>query len=142
MEREGTSNVALEFQDGPLGYHFGTWGAKGTRLGYSFQAHCTDGLIEADVTGGRLLVHRHRRAEVLYEVDRQRDLKHTERELEHFIGCVEAGTPPLTDGPGSLQGLRLIWRLYEAERRGIVADLRGLGLDEPWDRAGLDELPG
>ena len=48
---------------------------------------------------------------------------------------------PLTDGPGSLQGLRVIWRLYEAERRGVVADLHGLGLDEPWDIAGLDRLP-
>ena len=26
--------------------------------------------------------------------------------------------------------LRLIWRLYEAERRKVVADLRSLGLDE------------
>lgn len=141
MEREGTSNVTLEFQEGPLGYHFGTWGAKGTRLGYSFHAHCTDGMIEADATGGRLFIHRKRGAELLYEVDCVRDMKHTERELEHFVRCVEEGTPPLTDGPGSLQGLRIIWRLYEAERRGVVADLRGLGLDEPWDWSGLDKLP-
>jgi predicted dehydrogenase len=141
MEREGTSNVTLEFQDGPLGYHFGTWGAKGTRLGYSFHAHCTAGMIEADITGGRLSVYRGRSAELLYEVDQQRDMKHTERELEHFVRCVEEGTPPLTDGPGSLQGLRVIWRLYEAERRGVVADLRGLGLDEPWDGPDLDKLP-
>ena len=36
----------------------------------------------------------------------------------------------MTDGPGSLQGLRVIWRLYEAEEKRTVADLRGLGLDE------------
>jgi hypothetical protein len=29
----------------------------------------------------------------------------------------------------------------EAERRGVVADLRGLGLDEDWDRRHLDRLP-
>jgi predicted dehydrogenase len=141
MEREGTSNVTLEFEDGPLGYHFGTWGAKGTRLGYSFHAHCTEAMIEADVSGGRLLVHREGGAELLHAVDQDRDMKHTERELAHFLDCIEAGTPPLTDGPGSLQGLRVIWRLYEAERRGVVADLRGLGLDEPWEGTGLDRLP-
>ena len=48
----------------------------------------------------------------------------------HFLDCIETGTRPLTDGPGSLQGLRLIWRLYEAEEHGVVADLKGLGLDE------------
>ena len=41
MEGEGTSNVSLKFANGALGYHFGTWGAKGTRLRYSFHAHCT-----------------------------------------------------------------------------------------------------
>ena len=51
-------------------------------------------------------------------------------ELSHFLDCIEAGHRPLTDGPGSLQGLRLIWRLYEAEEQGVVADLKGLGLDE------------
>ena len=30
----------------------------------------------------------------------------------------------------ALQGLRVIWRLYEAEKEQRVADLRGLGLDE------------
>ena len=30
MEREGTSNVCLEFPQGRLGYHFGTWGARGS----------------------------------------------------------------------------------------------------------------
>ncbi|WP_376774479.1 hypothetical protein [Paenibacillus eucommiae] len=32
MEKEGTSNVTIEFENGVLGYHFGTWGARGTRL--------------------------------------------------------------------------------------------------------------
>jgi hypothetical protein len=30
----------------------------------------------------------------------------------------------------ALQSLRVIWRLYDAEDRGVVADLRGLGLDD------------
>lgn len=127
MEREGTSNVTVEFEGGRLGYHFGTWGARGTRLGYSFHAHCTEGMIEADITHSRLLVHRKGNTETLMESEPG---KHTENEMAHFLDCIETGARPLTDGPGSLQGLRVIWRLYEAEGRHTVADLRGLGLDQ------------
>jgi predicted dehydrogenase len=134
MEREGTSNVVLEFEGGALGYHMGTWGARGTRHGYNFQAHCTEGMIEADITGGKLYVHRGRDTELLCELGQQPNLKHTYLEMAHFCDCVEHGLPPLTDGPGSLQGLRVIWRLYEAEDGGAMADLRGLGLDEEWER--------
>jgi predicted dehydrogenase len=141
MEREGTSNVQIEFEDGRLGYHFGTWGARGTRLGYSFHAHCTGGMVEADITGRRLYAHTGGGVELLHDRDAEPSIKHTHAETAHFLDCIENGTPPLTDGPGSLQGLRVIWRLYQAEREGVVADLRGLGLDEPWDREGLDRLP-
>ena len=125
MEKEGTSNVAIKFAGGALGYHFGTWGAKGTRLGYSFHAHCTEGMIEVDITGGRMIAHTPKGEEVLMEAPVG---KHVGNEIEHFLECVQTGRPPLTDGPSSLQGLRVIWRLYEAEQQGVVADLRGLGL--------------
>ena len=131
MELEGTSNVSLKFESGALGYHFGTWGAKGTRLKYSFHAHCEEAMIEAQVTQGRLFLHRGALEEevgsetLLLETESG---KHVERELAHFCECVETGRRPLTDGPRSLQSLRVIWRLYEAEREGIVADLRGLGM--------------
>lgn len=127
MEREGTSNVSLEFEGGRLGYHFGTWGARGTRLGYSFHAHCTGGMLEAAITEKKLIAHAGGRAEVLMEAESG---KHTENEMAHFLDCIETGRQPLTDGPGSLQGLRVIWRLYQAERENRVADLRGLGLDQ------------
>ncbi len=127
MEKEGTSNVSLEFEGRRLGYHFGTWGARGTRLGYAFHAHCTDGLLEADITHGRLSFVHKGEQELLLECEPN---KHTENEMKHFLDCVESGKRPLTDGPGSLQGLRVIWRLYEAEEKGVVADLRGLGLDQ------------
>ena len=127
MEREGTSNVCMEFEEGRLGYHFGTWGARGTRLRYSFHAHCTEGMLDADITGGKLLIHAKGKQEVLMEDEAG---KHTENEMAHFLDCIETGERPLTDGPGSLQGLRVIWRLYEAEGKGVVADLGGLGLDE------------
>jgi len=63
MEKEGMGNVSMEFESGALGYHFGTWGAAGTRLAYSFQAHCTGAMIEADITNGQLKVLRHVRGE-------------------------------------------------------------------------------
>ncbi|MBT4137493.1 MAG: Gfo/Idh/MocA family oxidoreductase [Candidatus Latescibacteria bacterium] len=127
MEREGTSNVTLEFENGRLGYHFGTWGARGSRLRYAIHAHCTEGMIEADITNGRL-VYIHRGEEtVLLDAESG---KHTENEMAHFLDCIETGQQPLTDGIGSLQGLRVIWKLYEAENEGRIADLTGLGLDE------------
>ena len=131
MEAEGTSNVSLRFENNALGYHFGTWGARGTRLKYSFHAHCEGGMLEAQVTQGRLILHRGAeedtagREKLLLETEPG---KHVERELTHFVECIETKGRPLTDAERSLQSLRVIWRLYEAERQHVVADLRGLGL--------------
>ena len=46
MDREGTSNVCLEFENGALGYHFGTWGARGSSHVYNFQVHTEHGFFE------------------------------------------------------------------------------------------------
>ena len=127
MEREGTSNVTIEFENRALGYHFGTWGARGSRLKYSFHAHCRDGMIEAAISEKKLIAHTKDGEELLMECGSG---KHTENELRHFLDCVETGRKPLTDGRSSLQGLRVIWKLYEAEAAGAIADLRGLGLDQ------------
>jgi predicted dehydrogenase len=132
MEGEGTSNVTLKFANGALGYHFGTWGARGTRLQYSFHAHCTEGMLEGQITQGRLLLHRGAEEDepgtetVLFRTEPG---KHVHNELIHFIECLERGQRPLTDGRRSLQSLRVIWKLYEAEEQGVVADLRGLGME-------------
>ncbi len=137
MEREGTSNVTIEFENGVLGYHFGTWGARGTRLKYSFHAHCENGMLEIALREGQLIAHTRaeehdsgklvarQQEEVLLEVEHA---KHTELEMAHFIDCIERGERPLTDGPGSLEGLQVIWKLYEAEENNAVADLSDLGL--------------
>ena len=128
MEREGTSNVTIEFEGGRLGYHFGTWGARATRLAYTFHAHGTEGMIEADIRAGELRVLRPGSDPEV--VSTHETGKHTENEMRHFLDCIDSGQSPLTDGPSSLQGLRLIWRLYEAEDRQELANLRGLGLDQ------------
>ncbi|HAA76016.1 TPA: hypothetical protein DCE37_12955 [Candidatus Latescibacteria bacterium] len=137
MEKEGTSNVTIEFEGGVLGYHFGTWGARGTRLKYSFHAHCERGMLEIDLRAGKLIAHTRaeehdsgkliarQQEEVIFEAP---NAKHTELEMAHFIECIESGGQPLTDGPGSLEGLQVIWKLYEAEEDNTVADLQGLGL--------------
>lgn len=137
MEREGTSNVTIEFEGGVMGYHMGTWGARGSRLKYSFHAHCTEGMIEADISHGRLIAHsksvihdpaNHDAAqaeEVLLEIPHA---KPTEVEMAHFIECIRTGKKPLTDPVSSLEGLQVIWKLYEAEEKKTLADLRGMGL--------------
>ncbi|NLG51374.1 MAG: Gfo/Idh/MocA family oxidoreductase [Chloroflexi bacterium] len=127
MDWEGTSNVTIEFEGGKLGYHFGTWGARGTRLGYAFHAHCSEGTLEADISHGKLIAHVGGKEQLLLEAAPG---KHLENEMAHFLDCIATGRRPLTDAPGSLQGLRVIWRLYEAEQQHTVADLRGLGLDQ------------
>jgi predicted dehydrogenase len=127
MEKEGTSHVCLKFRSRALGYHFGTWGAKGSRLKYSIHAHCTDGMLEAFLSGGKLILHQGGKETLLMESTVN---KQTWEEMAHFLDCVETGQTPITDARSSLQGLRVIWRLYEAEERGVVADLRGCGLDE------------
>jgi len=124
MEREGTSNVCLEFQDGLIGYHFGTWGARGSRLRYTFHAHCDEGMLEADITGKQLVLHRGSERQVLYQLSNTG--KHTENEMGHFLDCIERDETPITNGPAALKSLRTFWRLYQAEEKAAWADLSDL----------------
>ena len=121
MEREGTSNVCLEFPNGKLGYHFGTWGARGSRMRYTLHAHCNEGLLEADISGKQLILHRGSERQILYQLTQSG--KHTENEMSHFLDCVERGEEPLTSGQSAIHSLRAIWRLYDAEENAAWADL-------------------
>lgn len=110
MEKEGTSNVTMRFESGALGYHFGTWGARGTRLSYSFHAHCTEGLLEFclisdEFEGEQLIFHKGGKKEVLLS---SKNVKPTRNEMIHFLDCIETGEEPLTNGRDSLEGLRAI----------------------------------
>lgn len=141
LEKEGTSNVTIEFENGVLGYHFGTWGARGSRLRYSIHVHCTGGMLELNISDWKLYAHTGMNPEkanldtgsnnnVIFEAPQNG--KNTQFEIAHFLDCIRTGATPMTDGPSSLQGLRVIWRLYEAELNGTIADLSGLGLEEDW----------
>ena len=139
MEKEGTSNVAMEFESGALGYHFGTWGARGSKLRYSVHAHFTEAMVELNVSDGLMYLHKFGEEPML--LDKYEPGKNTQFEIGHFAHCILTGETPETNGPESLQGLRNIWRMYEAEQRGVVADLRGLGLRQTWDLPNLARLP-
>jgi len=129
MEKEGTSNVSIKFENGSIGYHFGTWGARGTRLGYSFHAHGEKGMLEANFGENKLILHQlDRKPKILYSSSKS--IKQTDNELLHFATCIKTGSLPDTDSRRSLQSLRVIWKLYESEQKNLVADLRGLGLNE------------
>lgn len=134
MEREGTSHVTIEFEGGIVGYHGATWGARGTRLGSSFHAHCTEGMLEINIREGKLYLH-HRtddhvpgqaagqKTDVLMEAPQA---KATEEEMFHFLECIRTGRKPVTDPVSSLEGLRVIWELYRAEEEHRLADFTGL----------------
>jgi predicted dehydrogenase len=128
MEKEGTSNVTLEFENGAMGYHFGTWGARGTRLRYAFHAHCTEGMLELQLKEGRLLFHHGETEEVIEEYDAGGESKPMLAQMRHFLDCIREDRAPFTDAASSLEGLRVIWKLYEAEEANMIADLRGEGL--------------
>lgn len=139
MEKEGTSNATIEFKSGAMGYHFGTWGARGTKLGYSFHIHCTNGMLEYSRADRKLYLHQSVVDEkpleqpittVLMEEEDQG--KKTEFETLHFLDCIQRGVKPMTDAASSLQGLRVIWRMYDAEQNSTMADLTGLGLEDDW----------
>ena len=136
MDREGTSNVCLEFENGALGYHFGTWGARGTRLGYSFMAHCEKGLIDFKLQENKLVLRGNIsehipgtpedcKEYVLLDMG-PRTGKHTVEEMRHFLDCVESGKTPETNPEESLAGLEVIWELYQAEEEHRLADFTNI----------------
>ncbi len=136
LMREGTSSAIIHFKSGAVGYHGATWAAKGTRMGYDFQIHTEKGLLEYDHNAGEiriydtLMTHKPGTADVSeYRVAWKRPgekTKETQYEIAHFADCVKNHKLPLTNGYSALNGLRAIWRMYEAEKTGIVADLSGL----------------
>lgn len=141
MLKEGTSAVVIKFENGVVGYHGATWGARGTRLGYDFQIQTEKGLLEYEHASGEVRLYNrsgaHRPGGATesqsYDVLWCRDgaqSKETQHEIRHFTDCVLNDKKPMTDGRSALQSLRVIWALYNAENNGTLADLRGLGLPQ------------
>ena len=146
MEREGTSDVSLKFASGATAYHFGTWGARGSRLRYAVHAHCTEGMLELDHAEGTITLHRSRSGgdlpalsalaapgetldnpalAVVYRRAGEGG-KAVVQQMSAFLDCIEQERKPEISASASLRSLRVIWKLYEAEEQMRVADLRGL----------------
>lgn len=126
MEGEGTSDVIINFANGIVGYHGGTWGAKGSRLKYAIHAQFAEGMVELDFGTGELR-HLHGTDETVlgsYPIT-----KNLQGEMNEFFDAIESGRAPKTDAEQSIQGLQVIWKLYEAEDRQQIADLRGIVTD-------------
>lgn len=141
MLREGTSAVTIKFKNGAIGYHGATWGARGTRLAYDFQIHTEKGLIDYEHRSGEIRFYNAIAEHVPGEEDSPQKStliwknddalgKQTQYEIQHFTECVLEDKKPLTDGRSALQGLRVIWALYNAENNHTLANLEGLGLGE------------
>ena len=139
LRREGTSVAIFKFKNGAIGYHGATWGARGTRLGYTFHIQTEKGLLEYEhranvirLYGGAGLhvpgtEESNAYTRVLWDGNGPAT-KQTHHEISHFIECIREHKEPITSGRAALQSLRIIWKMYEAEKNGTTADLRGLGL--------------
>lgn len=141
LDREGTAHVVIKFENGALGYHTGTWGAKGTTNHTKFEVYGTEGTLSYSNIGqykGKLMLMRNiglpdaEKSETVLWDKAYDTAEKTSGEIEHFVQCVLYGTKPLTDGYIGTTDLRVVWKLYEAEMAGTVADLRGLGFEQPF----------
>ena len=146
MEREGTSNVSLKFKSGATAYHFGTWGARGSRLRYAVHAHCTGGMLELNHAEGTISLHRDKSGgdlpalsalakpgETIANANRVvvfrrpgEGGKAVVQQIEAFLACIEKRQKPEISAATSLRSLQVIWKLYEAEEHMTVADLRNV----------------
>ena len=140
MLKEGTSIASFTFENGALGYHGATWGARGSRLGTTFQIHTEKGMLEYVHKEGEVRLYNAKVAHVPGQIEHSSDYKvlwrregerskQTQFEIAHFAECVRTGKQPLTHGRAALQSLRVIWKMYEAEKNNTIADLTGLGLE-------------
>lgn len=142
MLKEGTSAVTLKFESGAIGYHGATWGARGSRMGSDFQIHTEKAMLEFHKESGEVRVYDQEAPHVpgiisseqgytvVWKRPERLPTKQTQYEIRHFLDCIHTGKKPVTDGYTALQGLRLIWKLYDAEAHGVVADLRDCALPE------------
>ena len=79
----------------------------------------------------QLLVHKpgevfNRRYTVLYNEDME-EVKNTPYELNHFAECILTGKTPETDGFSTMQVQKAIWKMIDADKHNVMADLKGIG---------------
>ena len=138
---ESTSIAGFKFESGALGYHGATWNAVGTRLAWDCQLMCEKGLLDFDRMKGIIKLYDQNKPHNPGESENQEykviwkqgDLamtKQTQHEIRHFVDCILNDKTPVTDGRTAMKSLQVIWKMYDAEKHGMIADLRGMGFDE------------
>jgi len=143
MIQEGTSTLGLKFKSGATAMHFATWGAKGTKMGYDYQVFMDSGKVlnYDEKTQEIRLYYNEKRWEAEKEdtynledlVDDYRVIwngndettaqKGLNRVYQEFVECINTGRESFTSGRRALESLRLIWKVYDAEKAHKVADL-------------------
>ena len=138
---ESTSIASFKFENGALGYHGATWNAVGTRLAWDCQVMCEKGLLDFDRFKGIIKLYDQNKAhdpgakesqeyKILWSQGDTALSKQTQHEIRHFVDCIINDKTPVTDGRTAMKSLQVIWRMYDAEKHGVIADLRGLGFNE------------
>lgn len=137
MVEEGTGTATLGFEGGGIGYICTSWGMAGSYLGRNIQLHTETGMFDFDFDTGelriydQLLVHRpgetfNRSYTVLYNEDME-EVQNTPYEFNHFADCVLTGKCPETDGYSAMQVQKAIWKMIDADKHDVTADLKGIG---------------
>lgn len=137
LEKEGTSNMVMTFENGATAYHFGTWAAVGSRNGYTFQVHFTEGFLNYEIIGETMTFIKNKGPDldirearkIEWHFEEAESSHYTEIEDQDFVDSILEDRDPIVTGKDALQSLRVIWKLYEAEEKGEIADLRGLGIE-------------
>ena len=138
--REGTSTAIFKFENGALGYHGATWGARGTRLAWDCQIMTEKGLLDFDRFKGMIKFYGQAKEHdfgsadkqsyvILWKQDDNALSKQTQYEIKHFAECIRTGRTPITDGKTALKSLQVIWKMYDAEKHNVVADLSDIKMN-------------
>ncbi len=137
---QGTGTVKMKFKNEALGYICTTWGAKGSHLGRDLQIHTEKGMFDYDFDTGELHMHdtliEHKPGEMFnrdYWVVMKEDLeevRNTPYEFNHFADCILSGKTPETSGFNAMQVQNAIWKMVDADKHNVMADLTGIGLAE------------
>ena len=140
MLKEGTSTAIFQFENGALGYHGATWGARGTKLGWNLQLMMEKGLLEFDRYAAEIRLYnqnaehdfgkQENRAYTVLWHDSGKMNKQTQYEIRHFAACIRDGKKPDTDGRTAMKSLQVIWKMYDAEKHNTVADLTDIKMYE------------
>jgi len=141
MIREGTSTLSMKFKSGATAMHFGTWGAKGSKMNYDYQIFMENGvMLNYNKKTAEVRCYYNKNYKSLREIYKTDDKdtytvlwksetgveKNLPEVYEEFAACIKEGREPITSGRRALESLRVIWRVYNAEENNIVADLNDI----------------